>query len=119
MRANSRSGGCVNWDVVGFRFQERSMAPLDVAAVQWDAVFDAIRELMKLINARDNQINCHLAPREAMLFDDHRCRTGFTGLRHLELCYVNRDTFISEMPVLERELEREGPYLRIGGEALA
>ena len=102
MRANSRSGGCVNWDVVGFRFQERSMAPLDVAADQRDAVFDAICELIKLINAQDNQISLHLAPGEAMLFDNYRCRTGLTGLRQLELCYVNLDTFISEMPVLER-----------------
>ena len=46
-------------------------------------------------------------------------RTGFAGPRHLQICYVNRDTFISEMRVLERDLGREGPYLRIAGGAFA
>ena len=57
-----------------------------------------------------------------MLFDNHRLlhgRAGFTGPKHLQICYVNRDTFISEMRVLERDLGREGPYLRIAGGAFA
>ena len=111
-----------NGEVVGFRFQDRSMAPLDVEACETDVVFDAISELMKLINDPQNQLKFLLAPGEAVLFDNHRLlhgRTGFTGPRHLQICYVNRDTFISEMRVLERHLGREGPYLRIAGGAFA
>lgn len=106
--------------VIGFRFQDRSMAPLDVEPSQADQVFDAIAALMKHIDDPQNQLKLRLAPGEAILFDNHRLmhgRTGFTGPRHLQIGSVNRDTFISEMRVLERDLGREGPYLRIAGGA--
>ena len=63
-----------------------------------------------------NQIKIRLEPGEAVLVDNHRVlhgRTGFSGARHLQLCSVNRDTFLSEMRVLERALNRDGPYLRL------
>ena len=106
--------------VIGFRFQDRSMAPLDIEPSQADLVLDAIAELMTHIDDPRNQLKFRLAPGEAVLFDNHRLmhgRTGFTGPRHLQIGSVNRDTFISEMRVLERDLGCEGPYLRIAGGA--
>ena len=106
--------------VIGFRFQDRSMAPLDIEPSQADLVLDAIAELMTHIDDPRNQLKLRLAPGEAVLFDNHRLmhgRTGFTGPRHLQIGSVNRDTFISEMRVLERDLGRESPYLRIAGGA--
>jgi gamma-butyrobetaine dioxygenase len=109
-----------NGHVVGFRFQDRSLAPLDVPCGDVDALLDAIDDLMRLIGDAQSQLRLRLAPGESVLFDNHRLlhgRTGFTGHRHLQLCSVNRDTFISEMRVLQKNLNREGPYLRLASGA--
>lgn len=106
----------------GFRFQDRSMAPLRMAPAQVDDIFDAIAQLMRLIGDPANQLRLRLRPGEAVLFDNHRLlhgRTGFTGARHLQLCSVNRDTYLSEMRVLQRDLGRPGPYMTLAGGAFA
>lgn len=106
--------------LVGFRFQDRSMAPLDVEPSEVGTVLDAISALMELIGEPENQLRLRLSPGEAVLFDNHRLlhgRTGFTGSRHLQLSSVNRDTFISEMRVLQRQLGRPGPYLQVASGA--
>ena len=97
----------------GFRFQDRSMAPLDMDLERVDAVLDAVTALMGLIADPSNQLRLRLEPGQAVLFDNHRLlhgRTGFSGARRLQLCSVNRDTFLSAMRVLQRDLGRPGPY---------
>ena len=99
--------------ITGFRFQDRSMAPLSAERKKIEQVLDAIVELMALIDEPENQIKLRLLPGDAVLFDNQRVlhgRTGFSGPRHLQLCSVSRDAYISEMRVLQHTLNREGPY---------
>lgn len=108
--------------ISGFRFQDRSMAPLDLAGEEVDEMLDAIIALMSLIEEPRHQLKLRLQPGEAVIFDNHRLlhgRTGFSGPRHLQLCSVNRDTFISELRVLERNLGRDDASLSFARGALS
>ena len=125
--AHLRARACVftrddRGEVVGFRFQDRSLGPLDVEPEKFDELFGAVRALMEVLRRETLQVKFRLESGDAVLFDNHRVlhsRTAFTGLqRHLQICSVNRDEFLSQLRVLGRKYGRDSINLTLPRGAL-
>ncbi|QFT83941.1 Gamma-butyrobetaine dioxygenase [Halomonas sp. THAF12] len=103
-------------EVCGFRFHERSIAPLDMAPEVMDSVYHALIKLATLVYSEEFMVNRHLAPGQAIVFDNQRVlhgRTGFEGLtqrRHLRICTTDRDQFHSRLRLLLSREGREGTH---------
>lgn len=110
-------------EVVGFRFQDRSLGPFDVEPEKFEALFGAVCTLIEVLRRETLQVKFRLEAGDAVLFDNHRVlhsRTAFTGTqRHLQLCSVNRDTFLSQLRVLGRHYAPHSTNLTLPRGALA
>ena len=126
--AHLRARACVftrdeRAEVVGFRFQDRSLGPFDVEPEKFEALFSAVCALLEVLRRQTLQVKFRLESGDAVLFDNHRVlhsRTAFTGAqRHLQLCSVNRDTFLSQLRVLGRDYAPDSINLTLPRGALA
>lgn len=106
----------------GIRFHERSLGTIDPeegGPELVDACYRALIAFVGLIRDPAFQWRRHLAPGEALVFDNQRVlhgRTGFTadaGRRHLRLCTVDRELVHSTLRLLRRQCGSGGADERL------
>ena len=102
-------------ELAGFRFHERSMAPLDVDPDRMDSFYRALIRLTRMVYDPRFAVRRLLKPGEAIVFDNQRAlhgRDGFAGKRarrHLRLCQTDRDQFHSRLRLLRSRRGRGNP----------
>ena len=102
-------------ELAGFRFHERSMAPLDVDPDRMDSFYRALIRLTRMVYDPRFAVRRLLGPGEAIVFDNQRAlhgRDGFAGgaaRRHLRLCQTDRDQFHSRLRLLRSRRGRGNP----------
>jgi len=103
---------CLDQDpnVVGIRWPFRFKAPLDVSEDMVEPVYEATRKLIRLIYGGEFNVQVRLEPGDALVFDNHRllhARTGFSGRRHVQFGYIDRDDYHIQLRMLCRRLGRD------------
>jgi gamma-butyrobetaine dioxygenase len=97
-------------DVTAVHYNNRSIAPLRLPAGQTSAFYGAYRRFAALLREPRFQLRLRLADGELVVFDNQRTlhgRTAFTSAkypRHLQGCYLTRDSVYSAAGLLRREL---------------
>jgi gamma-butyrobetaine dioxygenase len=97
-------------EVTAVHYNNRSIAPLRLSARAAAAYYAAYRQFATLLRAPRFQLQLKLADGELVVFDNQRVlhgRTAFTSAkhpRHLQGCYLTRDSVFSEVGVLRRKL---------------
>lgn len=94
-------------------YNNRSVAPLRLPARELAAFYAAYRALATLL--RDSRFHLHTKLRDGdlVVFDNRRIlhgRTGFTSAlrpRHLQGCYLARDSVLNATALLRRQLQGE------------
>jgi len=100
----------VRGEVAAVHYNNRSIAPLELAAHEADAFYGAYRRFALLLRAARFQLRTHLAGGTLVVFDNQRVlhgRTAFSSARfprHLRGCYLSRDSVYSATAVLRRQL---------------
>ncbi len=94
-------------EITEVRFNNRSLAQLDIAMEDVPAFYGAYRRFAELLFAPDAALAFKLEPGELFAVDNRRVlhgRTAFSsaGQRHLQGCYVDMDGMLSSLAVLER-----------------
>lgn len=108
-----------DYDIVGIRFHERSMAPFDVDPGRVGDYYRALIEFTKAVNDPGRAIQFKLQPGQAILYDNQRVLHGRTafgaegGRRHLRLCTIGRDQFHSRLRRLREDHGRPGVNERL------
>lgn len=96
-------------EVTAVHYNNRSIAPLQVGP-QASEFYSAYRRFAALLREARFQVELKLADGDLVLFDNQRIlhgRTAFTSARHprhLQGCYLTRDSVFSEVGVLRRKL---------------
>ena len=93
-------------EVMAFRCNERTMAPLDMPADLVEPVYAALRTVFGLVYAPAMKVEFQLQSGEALVFDNQRvlhARTAFAGRRHIRQCHVDRDEVFSRLQMLSRD----------------
>jgi alpha-ketoglutarate-dependent taurine dioxygenase len=96
--------------VAAVHYNNRSIAPLALPAGDVPAFYAAYRCFAASLREPRFQLRMKLAPGDLVVFDNQRTlhgRTAFTSarhLRHLQGCYLTRDSVYSATGVLRREL---------------
>jgi gamma-butyrobetaine dioxygenase len=97
-------------EVTAVHYNNRSVAPLTLAAGEAPAFYAAYRRFALLLREPRFQLRFRLADGDLVVFDNQRVlhgRTAFTSARHprhLQGCYLTRDSVFSEVGVLRRRL---------------
>ena len=97
-------------NVVGFRFNERSLALLDLPQDMIEPAYTAIENLQEIIYDQSLWLISKLEPGSLVVMDNQRIlhgRTAFdptSGERHLQHCSVERDVFYNKYRQLARAL---------------
>jgi len=95
--------------VSAVHYNARSIAPLHLAAAEYEAFYAAYRRWAELLRDARWQLVTRLGDGELVLFDNQRVlhgRTGFASARHprhLRGCYLTRDSVYSEQALLQRQ----------------
>ena len=93
-------------EVMAFRCNERTMAPLDIPADLIEPVYAALRTIFGLVYEPAMKVEFQLQSGEALVFDNQRvlhARTAFAGRRHIRQCHVDRDEVFSRLRRLSRD----------------
>jgi alpha-ketoglutarate-dependent taurine dioxygenase len=96
--------------VTAVHYNNRSIAPLGLAASEAPAYYAAYRRFAALLREPRFQLRLRLADGDLVVFDNQRTlhgRTAFTSAkypRHLQGCYLTRDSVYSEAGLLRRTL---------------
>jgi len=96
--------------VTGVHYNSRSIAPLRIPDAELSAYYRAYRRFALLLRTERFQLKFTLRPGDLVLFDNLRVlhgRTAFASARHarhLQGCYVTRDSVQSTTALLRREL---------------
>jgi alpha-ketoglutarate-dependent taurine dioxygenase len=99
-----------NGVVTAVHYNNRSIAPLALPAREVPAFYAAYRRFAALLHEPRFQLRTRLAPGDLVVFDNQRTlhgRTAFTSARHprhLQGCYLTRDSVYSGTGLLRREL---------------
>jgi alpha-ketoglutarate-dependent taurine dioxygenase len=99
-----------NGIVTAVHYNNRSIAPLALPASAVPAFYAAYRRFAALLRESRFQLRLKLAPGDLVVFDNQRTlhgRTAFTSARHprhLQGCYLTRDSVYSGTGLLRREL---------------
>lgn len=102
----------VDGHIVGFRFNDRCTAPIDLPPDLIEPFFDASQKLASLVYDEQYHLTYQLRPGDLLAFDNHRVMHGRTafdpslGRRHMRSCHVDRDGVFSQLRVLSRRLNR-------------
>lgn len=93
--------------VIGVRFNNRSLAPLDPPDDRMEGFYQAYRRFAEILFDPAQAVTFKLAPGEMFAVDNRRVlhgRTGFSaaGKRHLQGCYADMDGLLSRLAVLEQ-----------------
>jgi gamma-butyrobetaine dioxygenase len=100
--------------IIAVHYNNRSIAPLSPAGVDLGAFYVAYRRLARLLLEPRFQMRRRLGEGELVVFDNQRTlhgRTAFSSQRHprhLQGCYLTRDSVYSEIGLLRRGLSEEG-----------
>ena len=95
-------------EVMAFRCNERTMAPLDMPADLIEPVYAALRTIFGLVYEPAMKVEFQLQSGEALVFDNQRvlhARTAFAGRRHIRQCHVDRDEVFSRLRRLSARLK--------------
>jgi len=99
--------------VQAVHYNSRSIAPLELPAGELLAFYAAYRRFALLLRERDFQMTTKLGDGDLVVFDNQRTlhgRTGFSSARlprHLQGCYLTRDSVFSQVGLLRRQLSTE------------
>jgi gamma-butyrobetaine dioxygenase len=97
-------------EVTAVHYNNRSVAPLNVTALDAPRFYDAYRHFARLLREPRFQLRTRLGSGTLVVFDNQRIlhgRTAFSSARfarHLRGCYLARDSVYSETALLRREL---------------
>ncbi len=86
-------------EIVGFRYSDQSMRPLDIDADKIDQAYSALGKLQAILYDQSFWVRRRLQPGEVIVTDNHRVLHGRSrfdtgsGMRHLQTCNVERDHF--------------------------
>ena len=92
-----------DYAIAGIRFDEKSLAPLDVDPPQVEDYYRSLITFAKAVNDPGRAVQLRLQPGQVLVFDNQRVlhgRTGFIasgGRRHMRLATVDRDEFHSQV----------------------
>ncbi len=94
-------------EVVGIRFNNRSMQTFYVESDKMKAFYEAYHTFAHMLEDDRYKITFKMGAGDAMLFDNQRVlhgRIGYksSGDRHLQGCYADIDSLLSKLAVLER-----------------
>jgi len=98
-------------EIAAVHYNSRSIAPLQLPAQRLARFYPAYRRLATLLKEARFQLRVTLGAGELVLFDNHRVlhgRTGFSSARHarhLQGCYLARDSVLGQAALLERGRE--------------
>ena len=101
--------------VAAVHYNSRSIAPLRLSLPATTAFYKAYRRLADMLRVARYQLRTGLGSGTVVVFDNQRIlhgRTAFSSLRemrHLQGCYLSRDSVYSETAVLRRRLESGTP----------
>lgn len=96
--------------VIAVHYNSRSIAPLRLPAAQTRAFYRAYRRFALLLREERFQVRMKLGDGDLVVFDNQRAlhgRTAFSSARHprhLQGCYLTRDSVLSEAGLLRRRL---------------
>ncbi|HTQ00628.1 MAG TPA: TauD/TfdA family dioxygenase, partial [Casimicrobiaceae bacterium] len=97
-------------EVRAVHYNNRSIAPLELAPAELGAFYAAYRRFAQLLREPRFQMHTKLRDGDLVVFDNRRTlhgRTGFSSARyprHLQGCYLTRDSVLSETALLRRRL---------------
>ena len=100
-------------EVRAVHYNNRSIAPRCLPADELQAFYKAYRRFALLLREPRFQVRMKLADGDLVVFDNQRTlhgRTGFTSARfprHLQGCYLTRDSVFSRLGILRRQLQAE------------
>ena len=95
--------------VIAIHYNNRSIAPLHMPAAELDAYYCCYRRFARLLRDERFQLKFTLRAGDLVLFDNQRVlhgRTAFVSARHarhLQGCYLSRDSVQSTTALLRRE----------------
>jgi len=101
--------------IVAVHYNNRSIAPLSPVGADLGAFYAAYRRFARLLREPRFQMRRHLGDGELVVFDNQRTlhgRTAFSSQRHprhLQGCYLTRDSVYSEIGLLRRGAGGNGP----------
>jgi alpha-ketoglutarate-dependent taurine dioxygenase len=96
-------------------YNNRSIAPLQLAARDARAFYGAYRRFAALLRNARFQLQCRLRDADLVVFDNQRILHGRRAFssgrhpRHLRGCYLTRDSVYSEAALLRREFPGQLP----------
>lgn len=102
-------------EVSAVHYNNRSIAPLRLAAPEAHAFYGAYRRFAALLRDSRFHLQCRLHDADLVVFDNQRILHGRTAFssgrhpRHLRGCYLTRDSVFSEAALLRREFPAELP----------
>jgi len=100
--------------IMAVHYNNRSIAPLSPAGVDLGAFYAAYRRFARLLREPRFQLRRHLGDGELVAFDNQRTlhgRTAFSSqrhARHLQGCYLTRDSVYSQIGLLRRGTGGDG-----------
>jgi gamma-butyrobetaine dioxygenase len=100
-------------EVSAVHYNNRSIAPLQLAARDVTTFYSAYRRLAALLRDTRFHLQLHLGDGHIVVFDNQRIlhgRTAFSSAkhpRHLRGCYLTRDSVFSEAALARRETYSE------------
>ena len=99
-------------EVRSVHYNNRSIAPLRLGSAEILPFYMAYRRFAELLRDARFPLKIKLCGGDLVAFDNHRIlhgRTGYcasTHLRHLQGCYLTRDSVLSQAALLKRSHER-------------
>ena len=102
-------------EVIAVHYNNRSIAPLPAGSPELAPFYAAYRQFAQLLREPRYQMRVRLAPGEMVVFDNWRilhARTSFRAARHLQGCYLTRDSVISRSAVMNAALPFSGDHGR-------
>ncbi len=95
----------VTGNVVGIRYNTRSVSAFDMTADLLPGYYRAYRLFAEMLHDPAHQIEFRLEPGQVMVFDNQRVLHGRSayriGHRHLQGCYADKDSLHSTIRILE------------------
>ncbi|MFT7473921.1 MAG: DUF971 family protein [Verrucomicrobiales bacterium] len=107
-----------DYELAGIRFDERSIAPLDLDPGQLGEYYAALIEFTRMVNDPGRALQVRLRPGDAVVFDNHRVLSGCSdddtdGASALQSCASDRDQFHALLRQLRLDHARRGADERL------
>jgi len=102
-------------EIAAVAYNNRSIQPLRLPAGECTAYYAAYRQFAGLLREPRFQLTTRLENGDLVLFDNQRVLHGRSGYasarhaRHLQGCYVTRDSVYSKTALLRRQLQGRAP----------